>query len=170
MSFNFNKKTLMKTLFSSNKSCGCIKLKPSNVLQPSQKPKISIYQNKNPKRINSSTTTSCDGNAGDEDYTSTTISNDDKDNNNYSILKPGTKLVDSFAIEKESDEPYEDFRNSILQMILERDIYSEKDLQELLECFLQLNAKCHHHVIVEAFMEICEKIFPKKVCGDGRDV
>jgi uncharacterized protein (TIGR01568 family) len=170
MSFNFNKKTLMKTLFSSNKSCGCIKLKPSNVLQPSQKPKISIYQNKNPKRIISSTTTSCDGNAGDEDYTSTTISNDDKDNNNYSILKPGTKLVDSFAIEKESDEPYEDFRNSILQMILERNIYSEKDLQELLECFLQLNAKCHHHVIVEAFMEICEKIFPKKVCGDGRDV
>ncbi|XP_045833568.1 transcription repressor OFP6-like [Trifolium pratense] len=167
MSFNFNKKTLMKNLFSSNKSFGCIKSKPSNVIQPTQKPKISIYQNKNPKRITSSTTTSCDGNAGDEDYTSTPISYNDgniNDKNNYSILKPGTKLVDSIAVEKESDEPYEDFRKSILEMIMERDIYSEKDLQELLECFLQLNAKCHHHVIVEAFMEICEKIFPKKIC------
>jgi len=171
MSFNFNKRSLVKTLFSSNKSCGCIKIKPSNVLQPSQKPKISFCQNTNPNSITSSTT-SHDANTDDKDFTSTTILNDNgnNNNNNYRILKPGTKLIDSVAVEKESKEPYEDFRNSILQMILEREIYSENDLQELLECFLQLNAKCHHHVIVEAFMETCEGIFPKKLCGDGRRV
>ncbi|RHN56961.1 putative transcription factor OFP family [Medicago truncatula] len=167
MSFNFNKRSLVKTLFSSNKSCGCIKIKPSNVLEPSQKPKISFNQNTNPNTL-TSPTTSHDANTHDKDFTSTTISNDN--NNNYRILKPATKLIDSIAVEKESKEPYEDFRNSILQMILEREIYSENDLQELLECFLQLNAKCHHHVIVEAFMETCEEIFPKKLCGDGRRV
>ena len=58
---------------------------------------------------------------------------------------------------------------SILQMILEREIYTETELQELLECFLQLNATCHHQVIVQAFMEICEEVFPKKniVSGGG---
>jgi len=169
MSFNFNRKSLVKTLFSSNKSCGCIKIKPSNVLEPSQKPKISVYENTNPNSL-----TSHDANANntnDKDFTSTTILNDNgNNNNNYRILKPGTKLIDSIAVEKESKEPYEDFRNSILQMILEREICSENDLQELLECFLQLNAKCHHHIIVEAFMETCEEIFPKKLCGDGRRV
>lgn len=54
-------------------------------------------------------------------------------------------------------------------MILERKIYAERELEELLECFLQLNAKCHHQVIVEAFMEICEEIFPKKLQGEGEE-
>ncbi|CAJ2660229.1 unnamed protein product [Trifolium pratense] len=158
----------MKTLFSSNKSCGnCLKLQPSDVHEP----KISIYQNTNPSRLTSSTTNSREDNADKKVFASTTISKADTiyhndDTLNHSILKSGTKLIDSIAVEKDSHDPYEDFRNSIVQMILEREIYLERDLEELLECFLQLNAKCHQQVIVRAFMEICEEIFPKKFHGD----
>lgn len=144
----------MKKFFKSNKRVGCNKLKPSNVLQPTLKHKISIYKNRNPSSLNY------------EDFTSTTISEPKTthhdDYNNNCILKHSTKLIDSIAVEKDSQDPREDFRNSILQMILERKIYSEEDLEELLECFLQLNANCHHQIIVQSFMEICEEIFPKK--------
>lgn len=162
MSFNINKKKFLRTLFSSNKSCGCLKIKPSNVLEPSLKPKISIYQNqnKNPSSATSSATTDDD----DKVLASSPVCEANTiHHNNNTILKSG------IAVEKESKDPYEDFRNSILQMILERKIYAERELEELLECFLQLNAKCHHQVIVEAFMEICEEIFPKKLQGEGEE-
>ncbi|KAL4359624.1 hypothetical protein AHAS_Ahas08G0096000 [Arachis hypogaea] len=59
-----------------------------------------------------------------------------------------------------------DFRYSMLQMILQKEIFSESGLQELLQCFLELNSPCQHQIIVQAFMEICEETFPKKFC-DG---
>ncbi|KAK7402044.1 hypothetical protein VNO78_14001 [Psophocarpus tetragonolobus] len=80
----------------------------------------------------------------------------------YPITKGSRKLVDSIAVEKESTEPRRDFGDSILQMILERQIYTQTDLQHLLECFLNLNATCHHQLIVEAFMATCQHLFPKK--------
>uniref|UniRef100_A0A7N0VNE2 Transcription repressor n=1 Tax=Kalanchoe fedtschenkoi TaxID=63787 RepID=A0A7N0VNE2_KALFE len=43
---------------------------------------------------------------------------------------------------------------SILQMILENEIYSKDDLRELLNCFLQLNEPYYHGIIIRAFTEI----------------
>ncbi|KAG4396500.1 hypothetical protein GLYMA_19G197800v4 [Glycine max] len=63
------------------------------------------------------------------------------------------------AVEKDSDDPYLDFRHSMLQMILENEIYSKQDLRELLNCFLQLNSPHHHGVIVRAFTEIWNAVF-----------
>ncbi|XP_020203533.1 transcription repressor OFP6 [Cajanus cajan] len=63
------------------------------------------------------------------------------------------------AVEKDSDDPYLDFRHSMLQMILENEIYSKHDLRELLNCFLQLNSPHHHGVIVRAFTEIWNGVF-----------
>ena len=63
------------------------------------------------------------------------------------------------AVEKDSDDPYQDFKHSMLQMILENEIYSKDDLRELLSCFLQLNSPYHHGVIVRAFTEIWNGIF-----------
>jgi len=63
------------------------------------------------------------------------------------------------AVEKDSDDPYLDFRHSMLQMILENEIYSKQDLRELLSCFLQLNSPHHHGVIVRAFTEIWNGVF-----------
>ncbi|XP_020984922.1 transcription repressor OFP8-like [Arachis duranensis] len=174
-----NKKGIMRTiLLSSNGGCGCGKQKPSEVHQPAPKPKISVYQTTNPS---TSSTTSGDP-ADDEDFTSTTISDTDThhqdySNNNKSIIaknnnvsssftKPNPNIVDSIAVEKESTDPYRDFRYSMLQMILQKEIFSESGLQELLQCFLELNSPCQHQIIVQAFMEICEETFPKKFC-DG---
>ncbi|EPS73133.1 hypothetical protein M569_01624, partial [Genlisea aurea] len=61
---------------------------------------------------------------------------------------------ESVAVEKDSDDPYNDFRQSMLQMILENEIYSKEDLKELLNCFLQLNSPYYHGIIVQAFTEI----------------
>lgn len=64
------------------------------------------------------------------------------------------RIDESVAVEKESDDPYLDFRRSMLQMILEKEIYAEADLRELLNCFLALNSPYHHGVIIRAFTEI----------------
>ncbi|XP_059669588.1 transcription repressor OFP6 [Cornus florida] len=61
---------------------------------------------------------------------------------------------ESVAVEKDSDDPYLDFRRSMLQMIMEKEIYSKTDLRELLNCFLQLNSPQHYGTIVRAFTEI----------------
>lgn len=66
---------------------------------------------------------------------------------------------ESVAVEKDSDDPYLDFRQSMLQMILENEIYSKDDLRELLHCFLQLNSPYHHGLIVKAFSEIWNGVF-----------
>ncbi|KAL9294760.1 Transcription repressor OFP6 [Arabidopsis thaliana] len=62
------------------------------------------------------------------------------------------------AVEKDSDDPYLDFRQSMLQMILENHIYSKDELRELLQCFLSLNSHYHHGIIVRAFSEIWEDV------------
>ncbi|KAL6507767.1 hypothetical protein OROGR_023962 [Orobanche gracilis] len=65
----------------------------------------------------------------------------------------------SVAVEKDSDDPYLDFRQSMLQMILEKEIYARDDLKELLDCFLQLNAPYYHGIIVRAFTEIWNGVY-----------
>ncbi|MFS8008801.1 putative transcription factor OFP family [Helianthus anomalus] len=60
----------------------------------------------------------------------------------------------SLAVEKDSSDPYVDFKDSMLQMIMEKEIYGKDDLQELLNCFLQLNSPYYHAIIIRAFTEI----------------
>ncbi|KAK3025890.1 hypothetical protein RJ639_041687 [Escallonia herrerae] len=94
----------------------------------------------------------------------------------YSDMEPDIKSLravqgfgriggDSLAVEKDSDDPYLDFRHSMLQMILEKEIYSKDDLRELLNCFLQLNSPYHHGIIVRAFTEIWNGVFSIKSGG-----
>ncbi|CAA6660619.1 unnamed protein product [Spirodela intermedia] len=69
------------------------------------------------------------------------------------------RVGESVAVVKESEDPYVDFRDSMLQMILEKEIFAWEDLQDLLNRFLALNAPCHHDVIVRAFSEIWNGVF-----------
>ncbi|CAK9150737.1 unnamed protein product [Ilex paraguariensis] len=69
------------------------------------------------------------------------------------------KVKESFAIVKKSDDPYEDFKRSMMEMILEKQMFEKEDLEQLLQCFLSLNSRHHHGVIVEAFSEIWETMF-----------
>ncbi|XP_039160011.1 LOW QUALITY PROTEIN: transcription repressor OFP8 [Eucalyptus grandis] len=65
----------------------------------------------------------------------------------------------SFAVVKRSSDPYGDFRTSMVEMIVERQMFSAKDLERLLNCFLSLNSHHHHKTIVQVFTEIYEALF-----------
>ncbi|CAN8300698.1 unnamed protein product [Cochlearia groenlandica] len=67
--------------------------------------------------------------------------------------------AESFAVVKKSKDPYEDFRTSMVEMIVERQIFGKNELQELLQCFLTLNSLQHHKVIVQVFLEIYSTLF-----------
>ncbi|POO02566.1 Ovate protein family, C-terminal [Trema orientale] len=69
------------------------------------------------------------------------------------------KVRESFAVFKKSEDPYEDFKRSMMEMILEKQMFDDKDLEQLLHCFLSLNSRDHHGIIVQAFSEIWEILF-----------
>ncbi|XP_073051459.1 transcription repressor OFP7-like [Primulina eburnea] len=69
---------------------------------------------------------------------------------------------ETVALEKDSDNPYLDFRQYMLKMILEKQIYSKDDLKELLNCFLQLNSPYYHGTIVRVFTEIWNEVYSIK--------
>ncbi|KAM3398046.1 hypothetical protein P3S68_001560 [Capsicum galapagoense] len=64
------------------------------------------------------------------------------------------KTSNTLAVVINSDDPFQDFKKSMLQMISEKEIYSSEDLEELLNYFLKLNSPSHHYIIIQAFMEI----------------
>lgn len=65
----------------------------------------------------------------------------------------------SYAVVKKSNDPYEDFRKSMVEMIMEMEVIGSEELERLLECFLALNSQCYHGVIVRAFTEIWKQLF-----------
>ncbi|KAL4328737.1 hypothetical protein HN51_035818 [Arachis hypogaea] len=69
------------------------------------------------------------------------------------------KVKDTFAVVKRSSDPYSDFRTSMVEMIVEKQIFSPNGLENLLQCFLSLNSYHHHNLIVEVFTEIWEALF-----------
>ncbi|KAF5943249.1 transcription repressor OFP7-like [Camellia sinensis] len=71
------------------------------------------------------------------------------------------RLKESFTVVKRSENPHEDFKGSMLEMILEKHMFDAKDLEQLLMCFLSLNSPHHHATIVEAFVEVWEVLFCK---------
>ncbi|KAG4999214.1 hypothetical protein JHK87_020286 [Glycine soja] len=75
------------------------------------------------------------------------------------VLPLNGKVKDTFAVVKRSSDPYSDFRTSMLEMIVEKQIFSPADLENLLQCFLSLNSHHHHKIIVHVFTEIWEALF-----------
>ncbi|XP_047318223.1 transcription repressor OFP1-like [Impatiens glandulifera] len=60
----------------------------------------------------------------------------------------------SFAIVKSSFDPQRDFKDSMVEMIIENNVRESKDLVELLALYLSLNADGYHQLIVKAFEQI----------------
>ncbi|XP_057466940.1 transcription repressor OFP8-like [Actinidia eriantha] len=69
------------------------------------------------------------------------------------------KVKDSFAVVKRSSDPYGDFRASMVEMIIEKQIFGARELENLLQTFLSLNSHHHHEVIVKVFTDILETLF-----------
>ncbi|XP_018500816.2 LOW QUALITY PROTEIN: transcription repressor OFP2 [Pyrus x bretschneideri] len=63
-------------------------------------------------------------------------------------------ISDSFAIVKSSFDPQRDFRESMVEMIMENNIKASKDLEDLLACYLSLNSDEYHEMIIKVFKQI----------------
>jgi uncharacterized protein (TIGR01568 family) len=59
-----------------------------------------------------------------------------------------------FAVVKRSRDPYADFRSSMVEMIVGRQLLGAPDMERLLRSYLSLNAPRHHPVILQAFSDI----------------
>ncbi|KAH0932452.1 hypothetical protein HID58_009569 [Brassica napus] len=55
---------------------------------------------------------------------------------------------------KRSADPKKDFRESMVEMIEENNIRASKDLEDLLACYLSLNPKEYHDLIIHVFEQI----------------
>ncbi|CAL9196268.1 unnamed protein product [Musa hybrid cultivar] len=62
---------------------------------------------------------------------------------------------ENLVVVKSSSDPMRDFMESMVEMIVENNIYDAKDLGELLACYLSLNSREYHEVIIKVFDHIC---------------
>ncbi|XP_010246496.1 PREDICTED: transcription repressor OFP6-like [Nelumbo nucifera] len=159
-----HRKGLSRNTVAVDVSCGCRRPKLSDIFSPRTKSKASAYH-KSDLYGSSSSSWDRGGFSVDEDDTTTTFSpnmdtspthseEEEYDLKNSKMVTGFGRIGESVAVVKDSNDPYLDFRRSMLQMILENEIYAREDLRDLLDCFLQLNSPYHHEIIVRAFTEI----------------
>ncbi|XP_060189210.1 probable transcription repressor OFP9 [Lycium barbarum] len=74
-------------------------------------------------------------------------------------LEEKTKFIVMIAMEKSSNDPREDFRESIERMIMANRIHDTKDLRRLLNYYVSMNAEEYHSVILEVFHGVCSNFF-----------
>lgn len=72
--------------------------------------------------------------------------------------KAEAEMEVGFPVVKKSSDPYMDFRSSMVEMIVERQMSSASDMERLLHSYLSLNSHLHHPVILEAFLDTWEAI------------
>ncbi|CAI9771719.1 unnamed protein product [Fraxinus pennsylvanica] len=77
--------------------------------------------------------------------------------NSFRLVEDWTE--ESYAMEKCSKDPHSDFRASMVEMIVEKQIFGSNDLEKLLHCFLSLNEASYHGIIFDVFNEICDTLF-----------
>ncbi|XP_041027712.1 transcription repressor OFP6-like [Juglans microcarpa x Juglans regia] len=160
------RKLLLNTV-SVDITCSCRKLKLFHIFHPKPRPKKPTYQRHNHYSSSSSSsrekenTTTTTINSTFSPYIDYSQHSDTETEIKSSRSVRGFGRIDgeSVAVEKDSDDPYMDFRHSMLQMILENEIYCKDDLRELLNCFLQLNSPYNHGLIVQAFTDIWNGVF-----------
>ncbi|GLJ13012.1 hypothetical protein SUGI_0203340 [Cryptomeria japonica] len=73
---------------------------------------------------------------------------------NFASSEGSNKISESVAIAKSSYDPRRDFRESMVEMIMENDIRDAQDLKELLHCYIFLNSEEYHDVILQVFEQV----------------
>ncbi|KAK6932785.1 Ovate protein family, C-terminal [Dillenia turbinata] len=66
-----------------------------------------------------------------------------------------SKFIVMVATEKSSFDVREDFRESIMEMIMTNQIEEPKDLRRLLNCYISMNSEEYRRFILEVFHEDC---------------
>ncbi|KAL5732184.1 hypothetical protein ACHQM5_004832 [Ranunculus cassubicifolius] len=62
--------------------------------------------------------------------------------------------LESLAVKKNSFDPQKDFKDSMMEIIVERGIRKPEELENLLACYLSLNSDEYHDHIVKAFRQV----------------
>ncbi|KAK2644628.1 hypothetical protein Ddye_019823 [Dipteronia dyeriana] len=75
-----------------------------------------------------------------------------------------TRFIVMVAMEKCSYDPREDFKESMIEMIMANRIEEAKDLRSLLNYYMSMNSKEYHGIILEVFYEVCSNLFPFCKC------
>ncbi|CAA7054374.1 unnamed protein product [Microthlaspi erraticum] len=70
-----------------------------------------------------------------------------------------TKFIVMMAMEKCSHDPREDFRESMVEMIVANKIRETDELRSLLEYYLSMNPREYRSEILEIFYEVCADLF-----------
>lgn len=76
----------------------------------------------------------------------------------------GAKFVVMVAMEKCSYDPREDFRESMVEMIMANRLQHPKDLRSLLNYYVSMNSQLYHSLIFEVFHEVCSNLFLSCKC------
>ncbi|CAL1380232.1 unnamed protein product [Linum trigynum] len=71
-----------------------------------------------------------------------------------SVAAEGFDCLKNFAVVKSSYDTHNDFRESMVEMIQEMGIRKAEDLEELLACYLMLNADEYHELIIKVFRQV----------------
>ncbi|CAO2839272.1 unnamed protein product [Amaranthus hypochondriacus] len=175
-----SKRKVVVNTVSVNLGCSCRRPKLSSIFNPKPKSKTPNYQKyHNYSYSNSSSSSTITRNKssnfssspydqyGHYSRNSTFSPYMDTTTSSSSSSNPSSSMVDGFsrvgpksvAVQKDSNDPYVDFRQSMLQMIVENEIYTKDDLKQLLNCFLQLNCPTLHGTIIRVFTEIWNSFF-----------
>ncbi|XP_030469652.2 probable transcription repressor OFP9 [Syzygium oleosum] len=73
-----------------------------------------------------------------------------------------TEFILIVAVEMESYDPMQDFRDSMVKMITSTGIVDTKGLRRLLDWYLSVNCEESRSMILEAFHEVCFNLFIRK--------
>ncbi|XP_043693176.1 probable transcription repressor OFP9 [Telopea speciosissima] len=71
-------------------------------------------------------------------------------------INEGTKCIIMVAMDKYSYDPREDFKESMVEMIIANRLEEPKELRCLLNCFVSMNAEEYRQIILEVFHEVLE--------------
>lgn len=78
--------------------------------------------------------------------------------NKAAMAEAGPEEDVGLAVEKDSSDPRADFRESMVQMVVETGLCSWDDLRSMLRRLLALNSPRHHAAILTAFAELCAQL------------
>ncbi|KAJ4817957.1 transcription repressor [Rhynchospora pubera] len=79
--------------------------------------------------------------------------------NTRSTTGDNRKYVVLVAMERDSYDPREDFRRSIMEVIRSNSLGEPKDLKGLLNCYISMNSREHRQAILEAFLDVFSATF-----------
>ncbi|MCO5583945.1 hypothetical protein L7F22_037863 [Adiantum nelumboides] len=83
-------------------------------------------------------------------------------------LSGGVWMQDTLPVVKYSRDPYMDFHNSMLEMLLGRGLKDLHELQDMFVCYVLLNSPCNQKHIERAFRDLLTDLYMCKLAKSSR--